>query len=245
MRFITDAFNLLYTDDVDRLIAAVQREEMDDGIIVIDTLNAATPGMDENSSEDMGRAIEAAKRIQEVCGGLVLLIHHSGKDATRGLRGHSSLQAALDTLIEVTKDNDYRTWTLKKSKDGADGESHPFRLDIVELGLDADGDPITSCVIGHDMPDTVPAPRRPIPPKSSNQRIIWEALGELFIKAHHFGKAQAPQGRPCLELELAIDAVRGRLPVEPKRQTERARSSIQSLIAANHLNLADGWLWIP
>ena len=39
--------------------------------------------------------------LQATLGGLVLAIHHSGKDAGRGLRGHSSLHAALDAVIEV------------------------------------------------------------------------------------------------------------------------------------------------
>ena len=214
-------------------------------MIVLDTLNASTPGMDENSSRDMGMAIAAAKRIQAQCGGLVILIHHSGKDVSKGLRGHSSLHGALDTLIEVDRQEDRRTWTLKKSKDGADGEQHEFMLEIVTLGEDEDGEAITSCVISHDMQSAGPVSHRPLPPKAGNQRIIWDALGELFRDSHHYGKAAAPASRPCLEIEPAIDRIRTRLPVEPRRQTERARSSVKSLISSGLLCLADGWLWIP
>ena len=55
-------------------------------VIVVDTLAQATVGMDENSGEDMTRAIAACKRIQED-EGLVVLIHHTGKDTSRGMRG--------------------------------------------------------------------------------------------------------------------------------------------------------------
>lgn len=245
MRFLVEPFVLSNEDDVDRLILSVERYEMERGVIVLDTLNASTPGMDENSSKDMGTAIAAAKRIQAKCGGLVLLVHHSGKDISKGLRGHSSLHGALDTLIEVDRQEDRRTWTLKKSKDGADGEQHEFMLKIVTLGEDEDGEAITSCVISHDMQSAGPVSHRPLPPKAGNQRIIWDALGELFRDSHHYGKAAAPASRPCLEIEPAIDRIRTRLPVEPRRQTERARSSVKSLISSGLLCLADGWLWIP
>ena len=56
----------------------------------------------------MGQIIAAAKELQTFVGGLVVLVHHTGKDASKGLRGHSSLQAALDAAIEVRRDGDNR-----------------------------------------------------------------------------------------------------------------------------------------
>ena len=82
----------------------------------IDTLNQAAPGMDENSSEAMGEAIAAIKSIQAELGGLAMLVHHTGKDAARGLRGHSSLHAALDAAIEVRRDDGRREWKKYKTK---------------------------------------------------------------------------------------------------------------------------------
>ncbi|MFO1380569.1 MAG: AAA family ATPase [Chitinivorax sp.] len=109
-------------------------------MVCIDTLNRAAPGADKNSSQDMGLIIEAAKALQMALGGLVLLVHHTGKDAGKGLRGHSSLFAALDAAIEVSRDGDNRAWAVAKSKDGQDGNEHPFRLEVVELGEDGDSE---------------------------------------------------------------------------------------------------------
>jgi hypothetical protein len=104
--------------------------------------------MDENDSKSMGEVIGAAKAIQAAAGGVVLLVHHTGKDSTKGMRGHSSLLAALDAAIEVTRTDDRREWKIAKSKDGEDGEAHPFRLDVVEIGEDEDdGEPVTSCIV--------------------------------------------------------------------------------------------------
>jgi putative DNA primase/helicase len=56
----------------------------------------------------MGHAIHAAKLIQQGLGGLVLLVDHSGKDASKGPREYSSLFAALDAAIEVKRSVDAR-----------------------------------------------------------------------------------------------------------------------------------------
>lgn len=147
IEFIDQSANLLDTKDLRDLVTAIKTNQMDGGIVIIDTLNRAVPGMDENSSVDMGHAINACKLIQQAVGGLVLLVHHSGKDATKGMRGHSSLHAALDAAIEVKRSGDEREWSVAKAKDGADGKGHPFMLEVVDMGADEDGDPITSCLI--------------------------------------------------------------------------------------------------
>lgn len=147
IEFIDQPVNLLAANDLRDLVQAIRANQMSEGIVIIDTLNRAVPGMDENSSVDMGHAINACKLIQQGVGGLVLLVHHSGKDATKGMRGHSSLHAALDAAIEVKRSGDDREWSVAKAKDGADGKAHPFKLEVVDMGEDEDGDAITSCVI--------------------------------------------------------------------------------------------------
>lgn len=145
--FIDQPVNLLDSKDLRDLVQAIRANQMGEGIVIIDTLNRAAPGADENSSSEMGRIINACKLIQQGVGGLVLLVHHVGKNAANGMRGHSSLHAALDAAIEVKRSGDDREWSVAKAKDGADGKAHPFMLEVVDMGEDEDGDPITSCVI--------------------------------------------------------------------------------------------------
>ena len=147
VRFMTQQFNFLTPQDVADLAAAIRACGGDNGIICIDTLNRASSGSDENDSKDMGRIIEAAKNLQELVGGLIILIHHSGKNSDRGLRGHSSLLAALDTAIEVVKNDKQRSWKLTKSKDSRDDLAGAFHLEVVNLGEDDDGETISSCVV--------------------------------------------------------------------------------------------------
>jgi hypothetical protein len=241
LRFVAAPFALLAPQDVHELADAIRAAGGAGGIVAVDTLNAATAGADENSSADMGRIVAAAKALQAALGGLVLLVHHAGKDASRGLRGHSSLHAALDAVLEVTRDGDRREWRLAKSKDGADGDAYPFRLESVELGED-DGEPVESCVIA-PMEIAADAVRRVKLPQGGNQRILWDALGPLLRKSATFGEAGAPAGRPCVRLEDVVAQLHGRLPCEPVRQGERIRQAIAGLVARGLLELREGWLW--
>jgi hypothetical protein len=147
-------------------------------------------------------------------------------------------------VLEVSRDGDRRTWKLAKSKDGEDGKEHPFRLEVVVLGNDEEGEAITSCIIAPEE-SAANAVRRPLPPKSGNQKVIWDALGDLLRESQHFGKAGAPTVMPCIELEEVIEKTRGRLVCEPKRQTERTRKAIQGLIDRGSLQHREGWIWRP
>jgi len=242
LRFIAQPFSLLAARDVADLAVAIRAAGSAGGVVVVDTLNRAAPGADENDSKDMGRVIAAAKTLQSALGGLVLLVHHSGKDETRGLRGHSSLHAALDAALEVSRKADRREWRLAKSKDGADGDAHPFRLDVVEL---AEGDEAaTSCVVA---PEEAPvdAVRRTKLPQGGNQRILWDALGDLLRASPDRGKAGAPGYRPCVRMEAVVEKTRGRLTCPPDRHSDRCRAALTGLVTRGLLSLKEGWLWEP
>jgi len=171
------------------------------------------------------------------------VVHHTGKDATRGLRGHSSLFAALDAAVEVTREGDRREWKVAKAKDGQDGAEHPFRLAVLDLGEDDEGEAVTSCVIA---PDELPQDKtRCRLPKGGNQKVVFDALGELLRKSATFGCAGSPPVRPCVQLESAVAAIAPRLTCEPKRQKERVRAALTGLNASGVVTCREGWLWLP
>lgn len=246
IRYLVQPFSLLDEADINDLAQAIKANGQGVEVVVLDTLNRAAPGADENDSKSMGQIIAASKQLQTLIGGLVVLVHHTGKDASKGLRGHSSLHAALDAAIEVRRDGDRREWVIAKSKDGEDGEAHPFKLDVVELGTDEDGEPITSCTV-HPLEVIADSIKKVMPPKSGNQRAVWDALGEIFRKAGNVKPEGAPdtlpQGRPCITLEAAIDKTRARLVCDPKRQTERAQAAIRGLIDRELLCHEGGFVW--
>jgi hypothetical protein len=112
-------------------------------LIVIDTLNQVMGGASENDAADMGLLLASVAKIQRATGATVLIVHHAGKDESRGARGHSSLLAAVDTALEI-KDG---TLTVEKQRDGQRGARYGFRLVPVNLGTDSRGKSVTSCIV--------------------------------------------------------------------------------------------------
>jgi putative DNA primase/helicase len=243
VRFLFQSFNLASRADVVDLAAAIDAAG-GAAVIFIDTLNRAAPESDENSSQDMGRIIERVKQLQAMTGGLVVLVHHTGKDLTKGMRGHSSLFAALDAAIEVSRLEDRREWKVAKAKDGEDGALHVFRLERVNLGSDDDGEAITSCVVRLPADGEIVDKARALRPKGGNQLIVYNALGALFRESEAFGCAGAPAVRPCLLMKDAIDKTKGRLTCDPARRAERASAAITGLVARGVLDSNEGWIWL-
>jgi len=126
-------------DDISSLMYAIK--ELKDAIkikvdlIVIDTLARAFGGGNENSSEDMGAFITSCGFLQEEFQAALLVIHHSGKDAAKGLRGHSSLLGAVDTELELIRfeDQPKGVLTVSKQKDGEDGLRFGFQMVEIDI----------------------------------------------------------------------------------------------------------------
>jgi len=111
------------------------------GLVVIDTLNRVLPGADENAASDMSAAVAGMAQIAEKLGCLVTIVHHSGKDASKGARGHSSLRAAMDTELSVDRVADgspLRVIKVTKQRDGADDLKFGFTLEPTFLRYDED-----------------------------------------------------------------------------------------------------------
>ena len=97
--------------------------------------------------KEMGRALSNLDIIRQATDATIMIIHHAGKDLTRGLRGWSGIRAAADAEIEVSGGGDNRLFKVTKMKDGDDNIQLGFRLDTLIVGTDSDGDGETSCVV--------------------------------------------------------------------------------------------------
>ena len=137
-------------------------------LIFIDTFARALSGGDENSAQDVGAFNSAIAALIESTAACVVLIHHSGKDKSKGARGSSALLGALDTEIEV----DGGAVIARKQRDIELGVPIGFRLTPMRVGMDADGDIETSCVVE-------PAAIARTVPLKGNARYGFKALEEL------------------------------------------------------------------
>lgn len=147
--------NLNFLDvngDLTALVEGIKQESNKLGgvkLIVVDTLARAISGGDENSSMDMGQLIINADILRSLTGAHINFIHHSGKDAAKGARGHSSLRAAVDTEIEISRENIESPSIVKvvKQREMEIIDDMAFTLSSTTLGLNRRGREVTSCVV--------------------------------------------------------------------------------------------------
>ncbi len=147
-----DAYFYLLTTRLDlaaeyeTLIADIAAQVERPVAVVIDTLNRSLRGS-ESSDEDMSDYLRAADAIREAFSCTIVIIHHCGIEGSRP-RGHTSLTGACDAQIAVKKDRDgIVTCLVEYMKDGPEGDEICSRLEVMEVGVDEDGDPISSCII--------------------------------------------------------------------------------------------------
>jgi hypothetical protein len=144
----------LFDDDTgaDALISDVafhaQTLETPVRLIVLDTLSRMIGAGDEDKAKDINVVVQRAERLQRETGAHVLIVHHSGKDRDRGMRGSNALLGAVDAAVEVVKhESGLCEASFAKVKDGGDLETLRYRLSKSVLGVDEDGEDITSCVV--------------------------------------------------------------------------------------------------
>lgn len=115
--------------------------------ITIDTLSQTFDG-NENAADEIASYLRALRvHLVERFGCGVTVIHHSGHGATERPRGSSAIQANVDWLMGVFRQGDdsmVSTVECLKVKDGEKFKPVDFVLQAFELGMDEDGDPITS-----------------------------------------------------------------------------------------------------
>ncbi|MDK6586615.1 AAA family ATPase, partial [Escherichia coli] len=72
--------------------------------MVVDTFSRTFVG-NENSTEDAMKFHNAVDVLAQRYSCAVVVVHHSGKDEARGMRGSSAMYAAADTVIICKRGN--------------------------------------------------------------------------------------------------------------------------------------------
>lgn len=134
-----------------RVVDAAQALGVSPGMVIIDTLSQTYAG-EENSANEMAAYLrELGTRFRELWQCTVLLVHHTGHQATERPRGSSAIRSNVDFLLGVFRDEKemLATLTSVKQKDGELMSDATFALNVVDLGVDEDGDKLTSLVARH------------------------------------------------------------------------------------------------
>ena len=195
---------------------------------------------DENSSRDMGRFVDACHAISDAAAVHVLVVHHSGKDSTKGARGHSSLRAATDVELEVAPG----VITVTKSRDYTTGTRFGFRLESVELGANRHGRTVTTAVAVDADP---PTKATKAPALKGRQKSVMDALATALAdhgQPSPSGSSASPNSN-VVEFgtweNAAIRALPGENPDWRKR--DRFKSAAKTLQLKGIVGQVDGWVW--
>jgi len=124
------------------------------GAVVLDTLAATFLMQDENDNSEAAKILKVLATMSQTLDCLVLPVHHYGKGAETGLRGASAWRAGSDAVLSVTAERNHLTgivsehklW-LAKSRVGEEGPVGDFDLKTLLIGVDEDGDELTSCYV--------------------------------------------------------------------------------------------------
>jgi len=129
------AVKLLDQQELDKLIRTIDNFKQEFSLIVIDTVarTLASTGSDENDATAMGQFGEMCGVIQRHADCAVLAVHHSGKDAARGMRGSSSLLGLSDTVLALSSSEGRVTLKMEKMKDAEPIPDAHYELTPVAL----------------------------------------------------------------------------------------------------------------
>jgi len=230
-------------------------------LIILDTLmRMSGGGFNENSSEDMGAFITQAGKLQEIYDCALMVIHHSGKDVTKGLRGHSSLLGAVDTELEIQRLDSVinsadssivgnAILTVSKQKDGADSIQIGIEIMLVEIGNSPlSFEMTTSLAIRHnqDIASSNPKGTKNNSGSGGNQKIEMDSLYKV-IKAKGSYREVDGTSRYGVSLDDWKDefwSMKGCSEEDKaafKKAWLRAR---ERLVSANKVVIGSNWVWL-
>jgi len=251
-------------EDFDALINAINElvAQIDEPleIIILDTLMRMSGGnFNENSSEDMGGFISQTGKLQQLYNCALMVIHHSGKHI-KGLRGHSSLLGAVDTELEITRQDSVinsadpsvignAILTVSKQKDGADSIVVGIEVVLVEIGTSSLGFEITTSLAirqNQDIAGSNPKGSKNNAGSGGNQKIEMDSLYKA-IKAKGSYRVVDGTSRFGVSLDDWKDefwSMKGCTEDDKaafKKAWLRAR---ERLVAVNKVVIGSGWVWL-
>jgi hypothetical protein len=198
---LNEAVDISNFADIQKLKNVV--DNVKPALVIIDTFSSCNGGINENDNSEVGRALKALK--DAVSNGFTssLIIHHSGKDETRGARGAIVFKNNVDYMMEAKRgDNTMQTvLTCQKMKDGEHFSSIAFDAEIVELGLiNQNGTQATSLILRHTNEPVQKQQNKPLDTTALNiLTALHEAIAERGIETPQAIKKRfkdSPQNSP-------------------------------------------------
>jgi hypothetical protein len=220
------------------------------GLIIVDTLSRAMAGSDENSSEDMGAFVGNMDVLRASTGAHILIVHHLGKDKSRGPRGHSLLHAAVDTEIEITRSEatGISTARVTKQRELPTAGQINYRLLSVELGRDQNDRPVTSCVVepAGEQETTTGKPKTKL---TAAQKRAFDLLVDAVARGGQIPPANdhIPAKKPCvMESVWRACCYAGQISDSNAQDAKQKafKRAAEALLAAGLVGKWGEWVWV-
>jgi hypothetical protein len=164
--------------DLDAFIA--QRAPEGVRAIVLDTLARCMGEADENAARDMGRFVNRCSTIERHFECLVAVVHHAGKDPSRGGRGSNSLNGAADVTMMVEKTESFSAVRVDEMKDGPEGQEWRFRLVPYLLSETSDTPSETSQEVSTCVVELLSQPNAAKPRETKKVKAPKGVTGDLL-----------------------------------------------------------------
>jgi len=130
-------------------------------LILIDTYAVAagfTLSGDDSDTAATQKAFTALRYVHKHTGAAVVVVDHFGKVMEAGTRGSSNKEGNADAVLATLADKELSgtvsntRLAVRKQRDGLSGFEIPFTPQVIDLGLDEDGDPVTAVVLDWGVP---------------------------------------------------------------------------------------------
>jgi hypothetical protein len=186
------------------------------GLIVIDTMIVAGWG-NEDKSESVQPVMQLLRKLSEEMGCFVLGVDHMGKDKERGTRGSSDKESSSDVVLTLADG----TMTLRKCSEGPQGIELAFALRVHELGVDADGDPVTQCTVewrgGEDAGDELTKTQQ------AHAAAVRAAMAKVETSVIHLGEGNYVDAVLREDVrEIFVARLKRKSPASKRQQWSRA-----------------------
>lgn len=213
-------------------------------LLIVDTLARAMPGADENSAQEVGAVIAAADYLKDTLNCTVALVHHEGKDGSRGARGTSALRGAWDAAYQIVANGKRLTLTVIDQKEAEAGQVLHFVMEEVAVGIGR-----TSLVPVLDEAPEANEREKPLREINGHAGLVLRALQDIMA-----GPDSAilppfdglPQGDARgVPVEALRRKVYERMPTVSQEARQKAFvRSVQNLMRLRAIGVRDPWVWL-
>ena len=230
-------------------------------LIILDTLMRMAGGeFNESSSEDMGGFITQTGKLQELFECALMVIHHTGKDITKGLRGHSSLLGGCDTVLEIQRQDSVinsadpsvignAILKLSKQKDGSDSIEVGIEIVLVEIGTsDLGFEALTSLAVRHN-PDIAGGNSKASKNNAGfglNQRIEIDSLIKAIKSKGSYREVDGTSryGVTLDDWRAEFWSMKGCTDEDKDSFRKAWLRARERLVSVNKVVIGSGWVWL-